>query len=126
MTTDPSFPDRLARLMREKNMTRAELARHVWGTFTDERGYEVAKNRQSISKYLSGRMSPSEKTKQLLASALGVRYEDIDPNSDPTNRPGSGITLTQINNRDSRLDLSMILPTEIAGQVVAIVGRYAT
>lgn len=125
MKSSPAFRDKLQRLMDEKGMTRADLARHVWGTYTDERGYEVAKNRQTISRYLLGTSVPSHKTLRLMADAFGVGISDLDPQSDPVNRPGSGVALEAVDKRNAHLTVDVVMPTDEAAQVLAIVGRYA-
>lgn len=125
---DPSFRDRLQRLMREKDISQSDLARQIFGTTEEVRGeavYEVPKNRQTFSKYLSGKAYPSEETKRKLADALGVSFMELFPNDDPANRPGSGITFKQINKRDALLDLHLELPVEKAMEVIRIVREYA-
>lgn len=114
--------------MREKDKTISDIARAIWGTTEEVRGenvYEDPKNRQTISRYLSGKAYPSENTKQRLADVLGVSYAELFPKDDPTNRPGSGVTLTQVSRRDSLLDLHIILPTEKAMQIIREVQEYA-
>lgn len=125
MKKDPTFPDRLQRLMDKQSLTRADLARRVWGTIVDERGYEVAKGRQLVGKYLSGGTVPSENTKKKLATALNVSFQEIDPKSLASDRPGSGITLTPVGNTQSRLDLSIVLPIEVAGDIIQRLAPYA-
>jgi transcriptional regulator with XRE-family HTH domain len=126
MPKDPAFPDRLQRLMDQKKMTRAELARHIWGTMVDERGYTVARNRQTVSRYLAGKTDPNETTKRLIAEALGVTYKQLYPNDDPVNRPGSGVTLTSMGSQRCRVDISLELPMDVATQVIQLVSEYAT
>ena len=123
---DPSFPDRLQRFMDDKNLSRADLARSIWGTFHDERGYEVAKNRQIIGRYLQGKAYPSGSTRRKLAAAIGVRYAELFPNDDPTNQPGSGITMTQISRKESKLDVSVIVPHQIAEEVIKLVRPFSS
>lgn len=123
---DPSFPDRLQRFMDDKNLTRADIARSIWGTFHDERGYEVAKNRQVIGRYLQGKAYPSAATRRKLTSAIGVRYSDLFPNDDPTNEPGSGITMTQVSQKESKLDISVIVPHKIAEEVIKLIRPFAS
>lgn len=125
MTKDPAFPDRLQRYMDDKRMTRADLARHIWGNMTDERGYTVPRNRQTISKYLSGKSAPSDTTVRLMAEALGVGYTDLMPNADPVNRPGSGIVMTAVGSSKYRLDLSLVVPADVAGKVISLISEYA-
>lgn len=133
MTEDPQFADRLQRLMDKKGMTRSDLARVVFGTTietrTDEYGnehvYEVAKNRQTIGKYLKGSVYPGAKTKTMLCKALGVRYADLFPGDDVTQRPGSGVTLTPKEGERYRLTVDVVLPIAEAMKVISIVSPYA-
>jgi transcriptional regulator with XRE-family HTH domain len=125
---DPAFRDRLQRLMRDKGKTQADLARQIFGTTEEIRGdqvYEVPRNRQTFSKYLSGKSYPSEETKRKLADALGVTMMELFPNDDPENKPGSGITFKQLNKRDALLELHVELPVDKAMEVIRIVREYA-
>lgn len=106
-------------------MTRADLARMVWGTMTDERGYEVARNRQTISKYLAGKVEPSEVTVRRIAEALNVTYGDLLPSADPVNRPGSGIVMTAVGSQKYRIDLSLVVPADVASKVIELVSEFA-
>lgn len=125
---DPGFRDRLQRLLREKGMTQADLARIIFGTTQEIRGdqvYDVPKNRQTFSKYLSGKAYPSEATKQKMSDALEVSMAQLFPLDDPIGRPGSGITLSQISKRDALLELRVEMPIEKAMEVIKIVKEYA-
>ena len=127
--TDPSFPDRLQRIMREIGWSKSDLARGLWGTVLENRSdgtaYEVPKNRQAVSRYLNGKVYPNDDTRQRLADVLGVNYAELFPNEDPTNRPGSGITLSQVNKRDCVLDIHITIPTERALEVIKMVKEYS-
>lgn len=124
MNTEPSFSNRLARIMEEKQVTRADLARLVWGTTLDSNGYEVARNRQLIGRYLSGETHPENKTKKLLAEALGVNYSKIDPRDNKVRRIGTGVSITATGKKLSQLDLSLELPTEVANHIASLVEPY--
>lgn len=121
---DPTFGDRLARYMAEKDMTAADLAREVWGTMTDERGYTVPRNRQSIGKYMRGKSAPTNEVKRKLAEALGVPYTTLFPNEDLSDVPGSGVTLEPVNNKESRLTLNVTLPTAVAAKIIHTISEY--
>lgn len=114
--------------MREKEKTQSDLAREIFGTTEEVRGdavYEVPRNRQTFSKYLSGKAYPSEETKRKLADALGVGFAELFPHDDPTNTPGSGITLHQVNKKHALLDLHLELPIEKAMEVIRLVKEHA-
>jgi transcriptional regulator with XRE-family HTH domain len=63
--------------MLDKNLSAAEVARRVWGTSTDKRGYEVAKNRDRIGHYLAGTSYPEPENLQKLADAIDVPVERL-------------------------------------------------
>lgn len=111
-------------MLDERNMTRADLARKVWGTMTDERGYEVAKNRQSLSRYISGKMNPSLKTRRLISAALDVSYSCLFPHEASADRMGSGFSMRQVSEGRCELEISLTLPTEEALKIMAIVEPY--
>lgn len=71
------FADNLARLMQAKGMKQSDLAREVWGTVKDKRGYEVARNRDRISAYLAGAGIPETDNLNKIAAALGCTTEDL-------------------------------------------------
>lgn len=71
------FANLLRELMLEKRITASELARKVWGTTKDYRGYTVAKNRDRIGHYLSGKSYPEKDNLQKIAKALGVPFERL-------------------------------------------------
>lgn len=67
----------LKRAMDDRGLSGSELARRVWGTQRDVRGYEVAKNRASVSQYLSGAMHPSPATLKKIADVLALPVSDL-------------------------------------------------
>lgn len=119
------FAERLQRVMTERNLNQSDLAKKIWGEMKDERGYTVAKGRQQIGRYLSGKAEPNMSTKRRLAEAAGVPLVALDPESDPTNRPGSGIYVEAVDNNDSRIEINIVVPKAVAKQVVEILVPYA-
>jgi transcriptional regulator with XRE-family HTH domain len=71
------FADWLAARMTALGFNHSDLARRVWGTVKDTRGYDVARNRDRISNYLAGVSYPSFDTRYKLAKALSVFPDDI-------------------------------------------------
>ena len=74
-----NFQANLKAMRNKKGLSQSDLARLVWGTVTDARGYEVAKNRDRISAYESGRASPKEENLVSLAEVLGVSVRELSP-----------------------------------------------
>jgi transcriptional regulator with XRE-family HTH domain len=63
--------------MLDGKLSAAEVARRVWGTSTDKRGYEVAKNRDRIGHYLAGTSYPEPENLQKLADAVNVPVDKL-------------------------------------------------
>lgn len=72
-----AFADALRAAMMKANVSASEAARRVWGTTTDNRGYEVARNRDRIGHYLAGTSYPEPENMAKLADALGVPVEEL-------------------------------------------------
>lgn len=119
------FAERLQRLMIERGLSQSDLARLIWGTMNDERGYEVAKNRQVLGKYLAGTVEPRMGTKRKMAEVLKVPLAEIAPESDPANRPGSGILIEPVDGKTSHLRVDLKLPRTVVQDVVGILLPYA-
>jgi hypothetical protein len=71
------FADRLTKWMNDAGLKQSDLARKIWGTTKDKRGYEVARNRDRISSYLAGVGLPEPENLQKLADALGCEPGDL-------------------------------------------------
>jgi transcriptional regulator with XRE-family HTH domain len=69
----------LAAQMAGRGFNRSDLARLIWGTVPDTRGYDVAKNRDRIGAYLRGSSYPSLDTKYELAKVFDVGWIDDIP-----------------------------------------------
>jgi hypothetical protein len=105
--THKAFAEWLAAQMAARGFNRSDLARLIWGTVPDTRGYDVAKNRDRIGVYLSGAGYPSLDTKYKLAEVFDVFPDDIPG----PGRPSSGAKphvvraspMTEINQKLDRI-----------------------
>ena len=68
-------------------MNASDLARAIWGTTQDYRGYTVAKNRDRALLYIRGQVCPSPENLVLIAQALGFEPDELS-----IERPLVGIT----------------------------------
>jgi hypothetical protein len=75
--------------MLDQGMSASDLARAVWGTSTDNRGYQVAKNRDRIGHYLAGVSYPEAVNLRKIEAALGLSPD--------------ALALTQTENRAARV-----------------------
>jgi len=76
-TLQKDFADRLAKWMKDKGYSQSKLAREIWGSMKDSRGYDVARNRDRISAYLAGAGLPETENLQKLCDALGCSPDDL-------------------------------------------------
>jgi transcriptional regulator with XRE-family HTH domain len=111
------FRANLLRAMTERNLTSSQLAREIWGTTTDTRGYKVARNRDRIAHYLAGTGYPTAPVLEKMAQVLGV---------DPAQFAKDEVAATTGNNTPSsearvaqRLGVSMNILTPVGGPPVA-------
>ena len=71
------FARKLHTAMTDRGMTQSDLARAAFGTYVNADGYTVAKSRDRISVYLSGKALPDPKNLKALAEALGLPVEEL-------------------------------------------------
>lgn len=64
------FAKRLETLMIEKGMSQSDVARKIWGEYTDKNGSVVGRGRDRISAYLAGARLPDPVNLKKLAEAL--------------------------------------------------------
>jgi transcriptional regulator with XRE-family HTH domain len=81
-----AFADALRAAMAHKGMNASDVAREVWGSTTDKRGYSVGRNRDRIGHYLRGTSYPEPANLAAIAKALDVPLEDLVMKGDPANR----------------------------------------
>lgn len=72
-----AFAKKLKSLMLARRMNSSDLARAIWGSTPDPRGYLVARNRDRIATYLAGTGLPSKETLPKLVAALGTTLDEL-------------------------------------------------
>jgi transcriptional regulator with XRE-family HTH domain len=85
-----AFAAALKAAMARQGLTASQLARLVWGTIKDKRGYDVSRGRDRIGHYLRGTSYPDPANLIRLAAALGVPAATLVPPIVPTGSRGSG------------------------------------
>ena len=75
--THTQFARWLKEQMDAHGLNNSDLARRIWGTTVDSRGYTVAQNRDRIGVYLSGRSYPNLETRYKLGEVFQVFPDDI-------------------------------------------------
>ena len=124
MTSAPAtkFQHNLKELRVSKNLSQSDLARLIWGTMTDGRGYEVARKRDRISAYERGRASPEEENLAKIAEALGVTASELAPELSGQRGRNAPATVTMRvleGGAKVHLEVNTITSLAIASQVVA-------
>lgn len=100
------FARRLHDRLTELEMSQSDLAKKIWGTVPDKRGFEVARNRDRISQYVKGRSLPDRENAKKLAKALNCEVEDLVPE-----RPGAAdaahpeVSMVAVAGRNDRVRL---------------------
>ena len=79
---DVNFAKRLRQLMSEREMTQSELAAKIWGRHTSSEGKNVAKGRDRISVWVSGKNFPDRENLQKLAKHLKVKVNELAPEAE--------------------------------------------
>lgn len=57
----------------------SDLARKLWGTTTDSRGYTTPKNKALISRWERGESTPEPQNLKILADAFDIPVEELAP-----------------------------------------------
>lgn len=73
------FHVRLREMLAQKGWSQSDLARAVWGSTQDAKGNSVARNRDRVSQYCSGKGVPEPENLKKIADALGVTVAQLAP-----------------------------------------------
>jgi hypothetical protein len=71
------FRNNLLQAMERKGLTASALARDLFGTTKDKRGYLVARNRDRITHYLAGTSYPEPANPIQMAKILGIDVQSL-------------------------------------------------
>lgn len=120
------FAERLYQQRRHLGWTQSELARRIWGSHKDGRGYTVARNRDRISAYEAKRAKPERSTLDRVADALGMTVEQLAPDilNEWAQKAGSpGVSMTMVAGRPNevRLRIDLVTSLQVASEVIRLV-----
>jgi transcriptional regulator with XRE-family HTH domain len=118
-----NFGRRLQQLLDQKGMNYSDLARLVWGKTVTKSGYEVAKNRDRISVYISGKAFPDPRNLKKIADTLGVEIADIAPEMVgdamiEQQNPTYSITKVQGESDKVFLRVNKLVPEQVAAKIM--------
>lgn len=118
------FARKLYELLLERDMTPSDLARLIWGSTTDKRGYDVARNRDRISVYLAGKSVPDPLNLKKIADALGVPMDELAPDITGSaverENPEIGITAVSGHPEKVYLRVNKLVTMTVAAKVMTL------
>lgn len=124
----PKFSTNLHRLRVNKGLSQSDLARTIWGTTTDSRGYTVPKNKDRISRWENGDQTPEPHNLQALADALGVTVDELAP--DITARAmaedsAPAVQMTMVQGQPGRVHLivNTLTSLDVASKIIAMLSN---
>jgi transcriptional regulator with XRE-family HTH domain len=79
---DANFAKRLKTLMDMREMTQSKVAAEIWGRVENKKGAMVAKGRDRLSVWTSGKNFPDPENLQKLARALKVEVSELAPEAE--------------------------------------------
>jgi len=124
------FGEKIHAAMLRKQMNVSDLARAIWGTVTDYRGFVVAKNRDRAGFYVQGKSYPNEENLKKLAHALDLDVEELRVEKPAfivhkkAENPNMKLTVMASEPNKALLEINLLLPTKGALEVLELVNRF--
>lgn len=104
-----AFTKALRDAMADRQMNASDLAKQIWGTVKDPRGYPVAKNRDRIGTYLAGTGYPSRESMEKLCKALSMNPSDFPtPTHTRAPREFTGVADVTLNMSTERQGIGLL------------------
>jgi transcriptional regulator with XRE-family HTH domain len=121
---DVKFAQRLRQLMSERELSQSELAAKIWGRHISSEGKNVAKGRDRISVWVSGKSFPDRENLQKLAKHLKVRPSELAPEAElkAAHSVAADWSLTKPHGEEgmSFFQAARYLPDDIAHEVIGL------
>src|SRR5262252_8651800 len=123
------FAKMLRQAMEAKGMKASDLARAIWGSVPDPRGYDVARNRDRIGAYLAGTGYPSRETLPKLCEAVGLDINQLPlPTRSSAGREFAGtpdVTFTLMREHPGLCSVYIrkMLPVAVGLQIIELVNQ---
>jgi transcriptional regulator with XRE-family HTH domain len=121
------FARKLQQLMAARSLSASDVARGIYGTTTDARGYTVAKGRDRISTYLAGKQSPSRETLTRIATFLGVPPGELAPDvaGSRSAHDDPELAMRTVGGGLVHLRVNQTLPLSIAAKIMELLAEVA-
>jgi transcriptional regulator with XRE-family HTH domain len=122
------FAANLTALREDRGLNKSGLARELFGTEIDKRGYTVAKNRDRITAWESGKATPTKENIKLVADYFGIDPVDLAPDIAGRQSHTTVATAIQVRVSDASPDrahvqLDVVLPIQTAFEIANVVAR---
>lgn len=124
-----SFADNLRQHRLSRGMSKSDVAREIWGETQDTLGRPVAKNRDRISVWESGKATPEPHNLQLLADLFDTTPEKLAPNlamdraKDGSQRVAMSMTMVSGKPDQVFLQVNTLASLQVASQVIALLSK---
>lgn len=127
----PKFSRNLYEARLARGLSMSDLARKIWGTVTDTRGYEIPKNKDRISRWENGEQVPEPGNLRLLADALDMSVEELAPDLtakaiDKNAQPAVNMTMIQGQPGKVHLVINTLTSLDIASKIIALLSSDPT
>jgi transcriptional regulator with XRE-family HTH domain len=111
-------------------LSQSDLARSVWGTVEDARGYTVAKSRDRVSAYEKGKSAPTRENLEALARVLGLAVDQLAPDlvaerAHADTSPVYRLTALEGQPNIARLQVDMVVSMAAAAQVMVLLSEQS-
>ena len=121
---DVKFAQRLRQLMSEQELSQSDLAAKIWGRHISSEGKDVAKGRDRISVWVSGKNFPDRENLQKLAKHLRVKVSELAPEAElkAAHSVAADWSLTKPHGEEgmSFFQAARYLPDDIAHEVIGL------
>jgi transcriptional regulator with XRE-family HTH domain len=122
-----NFARRLHEEMNKRGWSNSDLARAVWGETKDKRGYTVARNRDRVGQYVSGKSFPDPKNLSKIAVALNVDPNDLAPDAmgAAIDKEKPAIQMTAVAGHYDKVHLTIntVVPLLVATKVIDLLAE---
>lgn len=124
------FSVNLALLRESQGLSKSDLAREIYGTEVDKRGYTVARNRDRIGAWESEKAKPSPENIALICEYFGIDAADMSPDlvgRQASKRPES-MSFRVLEGRpdQAHIQINTVLPVALASEIIALVSKSAS
>jgi transcriptional regulator with XRE-family HTH domain len=119
-----AFAKRLREIMDERGLSQSDVAAKIWGKYTNTENKHVARGRDRISVWLSGKTFPDDNNLEKLAKALRVERSDLasDDELQALDRSTPTVSIVLYSDNRALVSINQVFPLKTALEIMAIAG----